>query len=87
MSTEIKDQLDIDRTVGDFSYDVDYSFDAGVGLTEATIDYICDVKKDPDWVRAFRKEGYRKFLEKPMPTHWASRDLENIVFENIRYYL
>ena len=22
-----------------------------------------------------------------MPTHWASKDLESIVFENIRYYL
>jgi Fe-S cluster assembly protein SufB len=22
-----------------------------------------------------------------MPTHWASKDLENIVFDNIRYYL
>ena len=45
------------------------------------------MKGDPDWVRAFRKEGYRKFLEKPMPTNWATKDLENIVFENIRYYL
>ena len=87
MSTETKPDIDIDRSVGDFRYDVDYAFDAGVGLSEATIDYICDVKGDPDWVRAFRKEGYRKFLEKPMPTHWATKDLENIVFENIRYYL
>ncbi|HVE16029.1 MAG TPA: Fe-S cluster assembly protein SufB [Chthoniobacterales bacterium] len=82
-----KPQIDIDRSVGDFRYDVNYEFDAGVGLSEATIDYICDVKKDPDWIREFRKDGYRKFLEKPMPTHWASKDLENIVFENIRYYL
>ncbi len=22
-----------------------------------------------------------------MPTHWASKDLEAIVFDNIRYYL
>jgi len=82
-----KPNIDIDRSVGDFSYKMDYAFDAGVGLNEQTIDYICDVKKDPDWVRAFRKDGYRKFLEKPMPTHWASHDLDNIVFENIRYYL
>ncbi len=82
-----KPNIDIDRSVGDFRYDVDYAYDAGVGLTEATIDYICDVKQDPEWVREFRKDGYRKFLEKPMPTHWASHDLDNIVFENIRYYL
>jgi Fe-S cluster assembly protein SufB len=82
-----KPNIDIDRSVGDFRYEMDYAYDAGVGLTEQTIDYICDVKKDPEWVRAFRKDGYRKFLEKPMPTNWASKDLDNIVFENIRYYL
>ena len=82
-----KPNIDIDRSVGDFRYDVNYEFDAGVGLSEATIDYICDVKKDPEWIREFRKDGYRKFLEKPMPTHWATKDLDNIVFENIRYYL
>jgi FeS assembly protein SufB len=82
-----KPDLNLDRSVGDFSYDVQYQYDAGVGLTEATIDYICDVKNDPDWIREFRKDGLRKFLEKPMPTHWASHDLDNIVFDNIRYYL
>jgi Fe-S cluster assembly protein SufB len=87
MSAETKPDINIDRSIGDFSYDMDYAFDAGVGLSEQTIDYICDVKKDPDWIRAFRKEAYRKFLSMPMPTHWASHDLENIIFENIRYYL
>lgn len=84
---EASKQLDIDRSVGDFRYDVKYNYDAGIGLTEATIDYICDVKNDPDWIREFRKEGLRKFLAKPMPTHWATPDLNNIVFDNIRYYL
>ena len=87
MNVETKPDINIDRSIGDFSYDMDYAFDAGVGLSEKTIDYICDVKNDPDWIRAFRKEAYRKFLGMPMPTHWASRDLENIIFENIRYYL
>jgi Fe-S cluster assembly protein SufB len=82
-----KPDLNIDRSVGDFRYDVDYTYDAGVGLNEATIDYIADVKNDPDWVREFRKDGYRKFLEKPMPTNWASKDLEAIDFNKIRYYL
>ena len=82
-----KPDLNLDRSVGDFSYDVEYQYDAGTGLTEATIDYIADVKNDPEWIREFRKDGLRKFLEKPMPTHWASHDLDNIVFDNIRYYL
>lgn len=85
--SETQTQLDIDREKGNFRYDVDYEFDAGTGLTEKTIDYICEVKAEPDWIREFRKEALRKFLDKPMPTHWASQDLENIVFDNIRYYL
>lgn len=80
-------QLEIDREKGNFRYDVDYEFDAGKGLTEATIDYICDVKEEPDWIRAFRKEALKKFESKPMPTHWASKDLENIVFDKISYYM
>jgi len=87
MSTDTKPQIDIDRSVGDFSYNVDYEFDAGVGLTEKTIDYICDVKGEDEWVRNFRKDALKKFEDKPMPTHWASDDIDNIVFDNIRYYL
>lgn len=79
--------VDIDRTAGDFSYPENHTYDAGVGLSEATIDYISDVKNDPDWVREFRKRALKVFWEKPMPTNWATRDLENIDFDKIRYYL
>ena len=85
--SDAQTQLDIDREKGNCRYDVDYEFDAGTGLTEKTIDYISDVKGEPDWIREFRKDALKKFLGKPMPTHWASHDLENIIFDNIRYYL
>ncbi len=81
------DTLDIDRTRGDFSYPEQHTFDAGTGLTHDTIDYISGVKGEPDWIREFRHKALDTFLAKPMPTHWASHDLENIVFKNIRYYL
>lgn len=90
MSTELLDQaqqLEIDRTLGNFSYDIKHQYDAGVGLTHDTIDYIVNVKGEPDWIREFRHKALDTFLSKPMPTHWASKDLENIVFNNIRYYL
>jgi Fe-S cluster assembly protein SufB len=45
------------------------------------------VKGEPDWIREFRHKALDVFFAKPMPTHWASEDLENIVFEKIRYYL
>ncbi len=82
-----RQQLDFDRDVGDFHYDVTYERDAGYGLSEATIDYICDVKGEPDWIRDFRKKALHTFEEKPMPTHWASDDLNTINFDQIRYYL
>src|SRR5882757_4662685 len=79
--------LDLDRSSGDFHYEMDYAYDAGVGLSDKTVDYISDVKEDPDWIRQFRQKALKTFLEKPMPTHWASKDLEAIQFDKIRYYL
>ena len=86
MSTP-KADIEIDRSTGDFSYPEDHTFDAGTGLSEQTIHYISGVKGEPDWIRDFRLKALDVFLKKPMPTHWASQDLENIVFQNIRYYL
>jgi len=81
------DAVSIDQDEGNFSYPEDYAHDAGYGLTEKTIDYISDIKGEAEWIREFRKRALRVFEEKPMPTHWASEDLNNIVFDHIRYYL
>src|ERR1051326_832869 len=77
----------IDQTAGDFSYDVDYAFDAGTGLTENTVRYISSVKKEAPWLLEFRLNALKKFQSMPLPTHWATKDLENINFDKIRYYL
>tara|TARA_B110000285_G_scaffold53511_1_gene61000 strand:+ start:2477 stop:3907 length:1431 start_codon:yes stop_codon:yes gene_type:complete len=79
--------IDIDRAKGDFHFPEKHKYDAGVGLSADTINYISDVKNDPDWVRAFRLKAYETFLSKPMPTNWATEDLNNIHFDKIRYYL
>src|SRR6476660_6117849 len=79
--------VNIDRDVGDFHYKVDYGYDAGVGLDQRVVNYISDVKQDPDWVREFRLKALQTFESKPLPTHWASKDLEAIDFDKIRYYL
>jgi Fe-S cluster assembly protein SufB len=86
MSTQTN-TIDIDRDIGDFSYDLKPLHDAGVGLTDATIDYIVDVKGEPDWLREFRKSAHQVFKNKPMPTSWASNELNLIDFDRIRYYL
>ena len=73
----------IDQTRGDFKYDMEYEFDAGTGLNERTIDYISSVKKEAAWIRDFRHNALKTFRSKPMPTHWATKDLENINFDKI----
>ncbi|MDF1851074.1 MAG: Fe-S cluster assembly protein SufB [Verrucomicrobiales bacterium] len=79
--------VNIDQDAGNFSYAEDYAHDAGYGLTEDTIDYISNVKGEAEWIREFRKKALKTFHDKPMPTNWASKDLENIIFQDIRYYL
>src|SRR5438128_980766 len=86
MKTETS-AVDINRSIGDFSYPEAHVRDAGAGLSERTVRYISEVKEDPDWVREFRVGALKTFLEKPLPTHWASKDLEAIDFDKIRYYL
>ena len=85
MSTETVSQIDIDRTRGDFSYPESHLFDAGTGLTKDTVDYISKVKGEAEWIREFRHRALEIFKSKPMPTHWASHDLDAINFDKIRY--
>lgn len=73
--------------IGNFRFPENHKYDAGYGLSHETVDYISDVKNDPDWVREYRHRALDVFFSKPMPTHWATEDLNNIIFENIRYYL
>lgn len=79
--------FDFDRSKGDFHFPERHKYDAGYGLTPDTIDYICDVKGEPEWIREFRKNALRVFESKPMPTHWATEELNKIDFSKIRYYL
>lgn len=82
-----KAEVTVDRERGNFRFEEHHKYDAGVGLDEGTIDYISDTKNESAWIRAFRKRALRIFLQKPLPTHWATEDLENIHFDKIRYYL
>ncbi len=79
--------IDIDRDKGNFHYDTQYEYDAGIGLNEDTVRYISEVKGEDEWVRDFRMKALKIYGSKPLPTHWASEDLENIDFKKIRYYL
>jgi Fe-S cluster assembly protein SufB len=78
---------DNETNIGDFFYDLKPTRDAGTGLTEQTIDYIVDVKGEPEWMREFRKNAFYVFNSKPLPTHWAGDELKEINFDLIHYYL
>lgn len=90
--SEIKDNdtneaINIDRSKGDFNFPENHKFDAGRGLSKATVDYICNVKNDAEWIREYRHRALEIFESKPMPTNWATEDLNAIDFDVIRYYL
>ncbi len=80
-------KIDVDRDKGNFRYETDYQYDAGVGLREEVVQYISEVKGEDEWIRDYRLKALDTFFRKPMPTHWATKDLENIHFDKIRYYL
>ncbi|MDC0286641.1 Fe-S cluster assembly protein SufB [Akkermansiaceae bacterium] len=73
--------------IGNFSFPENHKFDAGYGLTKDTLDYISKVKDEPQWINDFRHKALEVFLSKPMPTNWATEDLNAIDFDKIRYYL
>ena len=87
MTTTPTPAIDIDRDKGNFVYPENYAFDAGVGLSEKVVNYIADVKGEDDWIRQFRLKALKVFESKPLPTNWATKDLETIDFDKIRYYL
>jgi len=84
---ETQEAISVDQSAGDFHFPENHKYDAGYGLTEDTVNYISDVKNDPDWVREYRLKALKSFESKPMPTNWATEDLNNIDFDKIRYYL
>lgn len=86
-SDKTPEGLNLDRSIGDFSFAEDYAYDAGVGLTKEVVEYISKVKGEDDWIRDFRLNALKTFESMEMPTHWASKKLDELDFSKIRYYL
>ncbi|MCC8021485.1 MAG: Fe-S cluster assembly protein SufB [Akkermansia sp.] len=72
---------------GNFSYPERHKYDAGQGLGSGTVDYISEVKGEKEWIRRFRHKALKRFFGMPLPVHWASKRLEALDFQKIRYYL
>ena len=72
-------EIQIDRDKGNFHYQTDYEFDAGVGLSEDVVRYISNIKEEDKWLLDFRLRALSIFERKPLPTHWSSRILKILI--------
>lgn len=71
-----------------FHDDLKYFFKSKKGLDEETVLEISRMKNEPDFMKEFRLNSYRTFLQKPMPEWIADqKDLKDINFDEIYYYL
>ncbi|MDR1413812.1 MAG: Fe-S cluster assembly protein SufB [Puniceicoccales bacterium] len=70
-----------------FHCDIDYKYDAGVGLSPETIDYIADTKNDADWIRSFRQRALENFSRMQLPKWVTNAGVHSLDFSKIRYYL
>jgi len=61
------------------------AFKSPKGLNEQIVRQISAMKKEPEWMLARRLQGYKHFVERPMPT-WMAPDLSKIDFDNMYYY-
>ena len=43
-------EFDIDTEKGNFRFDTDYAFDAGVGLNPDVVRYISNAKEEKEWI-------------------------------------
>jgi Fe-S cluster assembly protein SufB len=57
------------------------------GITHEVVEMISRMKKEPEWMRAFRHEALDTFLAKPMPNWGNTELLGQIDFDDIYYYL
>jgi Fe-S cluster assembly protein SufB len=64
-----------------------YVFQSGKGLNAAIVNSISSMKKEPEWMHAFRMKALDTFLKKPMPGWADTAMLEAIDFDNIHYYM
>jgi hypothetical protein len=55
------------------------------GATHDVIDYMCDVKGEPDWMRQFRHRSLDIFLKKELPA-WLPGLRDEIAYDEITFY-
>ena len=64
-----------------------YAFKSDKGLTREIVERISAMKNEPAWMREFRLRAYDVFMAKPMPTWGDTALLNEINFDDIRYFV
>jgi len=64
-----------------------YAFKSDKGLNREIVERISSMKNEPEWMREFRLRAFEVFSAKPMPTWGDTALLNEIDFDNIRYFV
>ncbi|HEY1733995.1 MAG TPA: Fe-S cluster assembly protein SufB, partial [Acidimicrobiales bacterium] len=78
--------LDLGRYQLGWSDEEDYVFKPKKGLNEAIVREMSAMKKEPDWMQAFRLRSLQRFDRKPM-ADWFAVNMPDLDFDDIYYYV
>jgi Fe-S cluster assembly protein SufB len=91
MATELKtttpESLVEDYRHGFHDSEETYRFKSDKGLNREIVERISSMKNEPDWMLQFRLKAYETFRAKPMPEWGDKALLEEINFDDIRYFV
>ncbi len=81
----LMEKISFDYSKYDFRNKTDYEVKFPKGLTKEVVTNISKLKNEPDWMLEFRLNGFKFFLNRPMPA-WGG-DLSGIDFNDIHYFM
>ncbi|GAC1308216.1 MAG: Fe-S cluster assembly protein SufB [Vulcanimicrobiaceae bacterium] len=92
MATEIKVAVAPEALIEDYRHghhdsEETYRFKSDKGLNREIVERISAMKNEPDWMLQFRLKAYETFRSKPMPEWGDKALLEEINFDDIRYFV
>ncbi|MDA8265637.1 MAG: Fe-S cluster assembly protein SufB [Actinomycetota bacterium] len=79
-------ELDLDRYQLGWSDEEDYIFKPKKGLSEEIVREMSAMKKEPEWMLAFRLRALAGFYRKPM-VPWFATKMPDLDFDDIYYYI
>jgi Fe-S cluster assembly protein SufB len=79
-------ELDLGRYQLGWSDVEDYVFKPKKGLSEEIVREMSAIKKEPEWMLAFRLKALQRFFSRPM-VPWFAAKMPDLDFDNIYYYI